>query len=394
MESMKIQLNFVSWIRWLIQKLILIIVQLSRFINRRKIVSNPGKILLVKTHAIGDVLLTTPSIVALRHLFPEAQIYALVGNWSRPVLEYNPHLTGLISFDDSILFHYKILAIFKLIRRIKKEKFDWAFIFQPSTMVHLLIMFSGIPYRIGFDNQGSGKTLNKAVAWDIRDHTYIAEKFLELIQVVGSRETRVKLEFFLSPQDIEFSKNFYREHKRVLEQSGAIIGLCPGGGVNPRDRVMAKLWPIDRYVSLLEHLSKQTEACFIVFGLAEDQIYLKRLIRNCQPFADRIIDACMKTTLHQLGALFMKCDLIITNDSAPLHVAVALGVPTVSIFGPTNHRVLLPAHTRHQAIQSTLNCSPCYHNSPFPGCIHVRCMEDISVQTVVERTLSHLRKTS
>lgn len=389
MISMKV---WQVWFEKIIQITVWLIVRFSRFFYRKKIVARPKKILIVKTHAIGDVLLVTPSIVALKKLFPETRFYALVGKWSCSALEDNPHIEELISYDDNILFNYRIWGILKLIFRIKKENFDWAFIFQPSILIQLLILLSGIPYRIGFDNRGGGGILNKSVPWKINDNRYVALNFLELTKSVGASVSSPHLEFYIPKEAERYAENFLKDYNDILRSGKVIIGLCPGGGVNPRDVVLAKLWPIDKYVKLIMQMIDTLDARFIVFGSHDDNPYVDRLFRYCGPYSDFLVNACLKTNLKQLGAMFKFCKMIITNDSATLHIAVALNIPSLSIFGPTNHYCLIPNDARHYAIQSNVECSPCYHNSPFPGCNRIQCMEEIIVDEVVEIATKHLQK--
>lgn len=379
-----------SVLRVLISLMIIFVFRAIRVIRPEKLVVSPQRILIVKTHAIGDVLFITPAIRAIKQKFPQARLSVLVGNWSRSVLEGNPHINDIISFDDAVLFRYRIFDLLRLILRIRKECFDCAFIFQPSIFIQSLIWLAAVPERIGFDDTATGGTLTRPVSWQKDETTYSPYLFLELARTVGSTCADCHLEFAVDAEDAAHAEAFLAEHQRTLSSGRKVIGICPGGGVNPRDKVFAKLWHVDNYVQLIERLSRQHDFRFIIFGSQDDSATVDRLVRYSHVVADSIVNACGLTTLRQMGALFRHCDLIVTNDSAPLHVAVALDVPTVSIFGPTNHYCLLPDDPRHRAVQSTVSCSPCYHNSPFPGCDRIVCMETITVEMVLTSIREHI----
>lgn len=353
------------------------------FGKKAEIGTSPVRILIVKTHAIGDVMMISPAIRAIKKKYPQAELYVLVGEWSRQVLKNNPYITGVISFPDEILFQLQIVKIFSLVKQIRSYKFSWAFIFQPSIFIQSIIWLSGISFRIGFDEYTNGGALSVSVPWKKNDFRYIVRDFLQLPEIMGARSDDIGLDFPINEEDVAFAEEFIERNKGILQCRDGIIGLCPGGGINPRDKVIAKLWHIDRYAELIRIISEKYDVRYIIFGVNEDYAYIQRLIRNSKQHRDRIVNACDATTLHQMGAIFTKCRFVLTNDSAPLHVAVALSIPTVSIFGPTNHYCLLPDSGLHFALQSKTDCSPCYHNSPFPGCDWIRCMEDISVEDAV-----------
>ena len=121
-------------------------------------------------------------------------------------------------------------------------------------------------------------------------------------------------------------------------------------------------------------LSANYDAKIIAFGSSDEEKLISRLIKLSHA---EIINACGKTNLKQLAALIKKCSLFIANDSAQLHIAIAMDTPTVSLFGPSRAKTIIEENEKHIAIQSAYPCSPCYCNSVFPGCEKPECLEAI-----------------
>lgn len=356
--------------------------------NERQFPDSPKRILLVKTHAIGDTIMITPAIKALRNKYPNAHIALLTGISSQRVIEGNPDIDELIAFDESALFTPRVTHIMKLLYNMRMKKFDTAFIFHYSTLIHLLVSAFGIPFRIGFDMDGSGFSLTRSVPWDVSGKRWTGDVFLDIARLTGAEITDKRLKIHISESDIKFADAFLKSNR--ITDKDILVGIFPGGGKNTRDIVYQKRWGIGKYATLINMLSANYGAKIIVFGSSDEERLVSRLLKLSHT---EIISACGKTNLKQLSALIKKCSLLITNDSAPLHIAIALNTPTVSLFGPSRASAIIEENEKHIAIQSTYPCSPCYCNSVFPGCEQPKCMEVIGVNEVfaaVERQLGKL----
>jgi len=164
--------------------------------------------------------------------------------------------------------------------------------------------------------------------------------------------------------------------------------ICPGGGTNPRDRVPAKRWGAERCATLAAALAAQGRRVLLAGG-AGDRTVLRAVAQEAARQGARI--ETLEPSIPELGGLLARCGLLVTNDSAPLHLGLALGAPTVALFGPTNPRALTPPDARRlKVIESPLPCSPCYSNSLFPGCDNPRCMDAIATDEVLDACLSML----
>ena len=356
--------------------------------NERQFPDSPGRILLVKTHAIGDTIMITPAIKALRNRYPNAHIGLLTGLSSMKIIQGDTDIDELLAFDESALFSPKPTEIIKLIYRVRMKKFDMAFIFQYSSLIHLLVKAFGVPFRIGFDMDGSGFSLTRSVPWDASGERWTGDVFLDLARLVGAGITDKRLKIYISEGDIKFADDFLKSNR--ITDKDILVGIFPGGGKNTRDIVYQKRWGIEKYAAIIDMLSANYGAKIIVFGSSDEENLVSGFLKLSRT---EIISACGKTNLKQLSALIKKCSLFITNDSAPLHIAIAMDTPTVSLFGPSRAKSIIEENENHIAIQSTYPCSPCYCNSVFPGCEKPECMEAIGIDeviTAVERQLGKL----
>ncbi len=345
-----------------------------------------NRFLLVKTHAIGDVLMTTPAIAALRRSFPKAQIDYLTGEWSAPALIGNPYLDRIITFPDSDLHERRLFRLRRHAKKLKKNHYDAALIFHPSPFIQLWIYSARIPVLIGLDHDHSGFLLTEKAEWEPNGERYAGDMFFALVRMLKKDARRGSMQFFPEKSAVE------KAEKLLEGKRGPVIALFPGGGRNPRDEVNAKRWPVDRFRETGDELIEQLDATVLVLaGPGEESLADK--IKQDSLFRDNIIIS-RETTVHEMGALIGNSDLLITNDSAPMHLGAALGVPTTAIFGPTNPRSLLAPESPVKAVVSDMDCSPCYSNSPFPGCENPRCMDNISTDVVMEKAIELLETKS
>jgi len=323
----------------------------------------------------------TPAMRALRRQFPQAHIALLTGRLSHEIMRGNPDIDEILSFDEVGLFAWHPMEALKLIRRIRKEHFDTAFIFQYSSLIHSLVLMFGIPFRIGYDNAGSGFSLTHKIPWEKDGRRWTGDIHLDIARFLGARIEERNLIVEVSEEDMAFVDRFLKQEGAGADD--ALIGIFPGGGKNSRDTVYQKQWGIEKYAFIIDALFANYQAKIIIFGSRDDQEIVSKLTGLCRA---KLINACGKVGLKQLAALIKRCSLFITNDSAPLHIAIAMGTPTVSVFGPSRASAIVDRSARHITIQSRYPCSPCYCNSVFPGCEKPRCMDAIGYEEVLAAT--------
>lgn len=354
--------------------------------------SEPKSILLIKAMAIGDVLFTTPSIASLRNHFPKARIDMLVGQWSKVAVVGNPDLDEIITYDDSIFLAPKPVKILKLALQLRKHEYDWIISFHRSFGMALFSFVIGAPLRIGLEWRGTGFLMTHVVYSDPRIARYPVDIYLDIIRALNVKPITSKIGFFVSEEDRSFADQFLRENS--IHNGDLVVAVCAGGALNVRETVSARRWPVESFASLIDVLVSSHGAKPILLGAKSDE-QITSEVQDLMAF--KPISAVGGTTLKQFASILERCDLLITNDSAPLHIAIAMNTPTVSLFGPTNALARVPNDSRHIAIQSSCECSPCYANEKkFGECKYgiPKCMADISVQSVlsaVEIQLSRKR---
>ena len=187
---------------------------------------DPKNILLVKTHAIGDVMMTTPAVRAIHHQYPDARFSYLTGRWSHQAVRNNPYIHDVIVIDDADLFERRILKLAKLLWHLRTEQFNRAYIFQLAPEVHRLLQMAGVPERIGLYHDGSVHTLSVGVPWISDDRRYGPERYLDLVQATGGEPKGLGLDLAIPDDAVD------EAHRLLKDRPGPWIALCPGGGVN------------------------------------------------------------------------------------------------------------------------------------------------------------------
>lgn len=360
---------------------------ISRGLDRRPRRTRPGRVLLVKTHALGDILMVTPAIRLLRRRLPEAELFFLTGDSALPLLEGNPHLDRVLAVPEQRLLDRRHGAVRETVRLIGRLGCETAVLFHPAWPVHLLARLAGVPQRFGFDSGGSGFSLTGAVPWrGPNDRYYVVQDYLRLAAAAGGSDPEER-----APGDLDLdlhpAERADREAEHLAETLGTgsggnrPVGLAPGGGVNPRDRVPEKRWPIERFAALADRIIEETGRPVWLFGSPGEAELVRGVAGRMKHPA---VDFSGSTTLSSLAGLIRRTALLVTVDSAPMHIALALGVPLVGLFGPTRASALLPLdHPGVRVVEAGGDCSPCYNNEPFPGCTRsASCMGRIDLDTV------------
>ena len=336
------------------------------------------KILFIKYAAIGDVLNATPAIRALRKRFPSAQIDCLVGKWSHAALKDNPNLTRTILFDENILSLRKPGKMLSLAYQLRKEGYDISICLHRSAKIHAWARLIGAKRRLGFVNHATtGLLLTDYLVED----AYSSSRQHEILyynEVLSPLETNSssEMEFFLAPPS-EAATSFAKGH--FLNPHRKKIGMCAGGARNLVLTESRRQWFLESY---LEVIRGMPECDFIVFGADFDQ-YTVDAMRKAD--LSNIVDAVGKFPLQETAWLMNKCDAFVTHDTGLMHVASALDIPQVAIFGPTSPKRRAPLNSNAVVLYTAEPCSPCYEPTlnEFAPCSHVRCLRNITPAMVV-----------
>jgi lipopolysaccharide heptosyltransferase II len=332
-----------------------------------------ARILIIKTQAIGDVLMTTPAIRDLRFAYPRSRITLLVGNWSAGAVRKSPHLNELITFDDRILLERRPLATLALLARIRARNFDAVFIFHPSPLLHAFAWLAGIPKRYGLVRGSRARFLTAGAPEDLGPDTYYPLNFQRVVALAGVFTGEPSLEVHADIQDRIAVDTLLAS--AGLGPASPYILMAPGGGRNSKEDVAARRWPAIRFGELARMIRERHPGLTVVLTGGDSDSGETGIVRSIVPES---VDLTGKTSLSQLFELASRARVVVCNDSSLLHIAVARGTPAVAPFGPTGARQRLPAWALPYARQSGLACSPCYVGGTFPGCsIGVKCLQEM-----------------
>jgi len=346
---------------------------------------SPQSILLIRPDHLGDLLFTTPALRLLHEAFPQALITYLVGPWSTAIVESNPHVDEIalcpfpgFTRQKKRFFLKPYVILLRYARLLRRENFDLAIVLRfDHWWGALLAHLAGIPRRVGYDIAEVRPFLTDIVPYSSGRHE--VEQNLALVEWVTSnrlRVTRAPLEFNLITEDEVFAEGYLARHG--VGDSDWLICVHSGAGAP------VKLWRNEAWAQVADALAQRYESKVILTG-AEEEASLCRAI--AERMITRPIVAAGETSLSELAAIMARCRLVLGVDSGPLHLAVALGVPTVHLFGPVDSRAFGPwgdpAH--HIVVTSEMHCIPCNRLDYAPAELHQHpCVRNITVEQVLE----------
>ena len=329
------------------------------------------KILLIRLSSLGDVVLTTPAIRAVRANFPNAHIAMLVAKQSADVLRENPNLDEIITFDR-LAKDKDTGEMWRIVRLLRERKFTLAIDLQRKfrTEMHL----SGATERVGKGWLCTTRVLEQG-------NKHATSHYFDLLHAVDIPAEDQKLELFLAESE-------RRDAVQRLKTAGVVdarlkVGLFPGAGWKLRE------WMPERFAAIGDRLVQHFDADVLIFGGQKESELVHTVVNlmhtHAIPFAGNL-------QIRQLAACIEQCDLFVTNDTGPMHIAAAVGTPTISLFGPGNHIRFQPLGALHETIRHAVPCSPCKQFTD--KCKDNICMKGIGVDEVWNSISSVLEKTA
>ena len=331
------------------------------------------KILIFHTAFIGDIVLSTPLIKNIKKLYPDSEVTYVTTPAGKAILSNNPHIKEIIAYDKRGK-NKGIKGMFSLVEDLRKKKFDIAYIPHRYLRSSLICFLGKIPTRIGY-NISEGKVfLNKKVAY--RKDLHEVDRLLELLETECQDK---KIELFPSEKDKEYIDNFLFD--KIIENK-KLIALAIGSKWN------TKRWPIEYFNELIEKLEKiENIQLILVGGNEEKELPVK--------YSNKTINAIGETSLLQLAELISRCELIVTNDSSPIHIASAFDTYIIAIFGATVKELgFYPWSEKSEVIENNnLSCRPCgLHGGNECPEKHFKCMLQIKPDLVYRRILEVLKE--
>ncbi len=334
------------------------------------------KILIVRTDRIGDVILSTPVAEILKQKFPQARIDFLVASYTAPILKNNPFINEIILDDNK-----SAKGFMDLRKTIKKNNYDLAVVLHPTLRLAYLLKSAQIPVRIGTGYRAYSFLFNQK----IYQHRKTVEKHeleynLDMLKPLGMEALKIAPKIYLSEDEKRNARDFLK--KLGIGEEDILVIIHPGSGGNCLN------WSAEKFGELAEKLIASYSVKVVVTGQPQEKILTEKMRSRMK---QEFIDLMGRTDLRLLAAIIEKSDLLISNSTGPMHMAAALGVPTVAIFcpiftaspkrwGPSgeDHTVITPP------VPTCNNCSP-------KKCQRGNCMDLITVEEVFEKVETALK---
>jgi heptosyltransferase-2 len=339
----------------------------------------PRRILLVRTDRIGDVALSTPAIKAVWKHFPNSFLACMVQPYARDIVEGNPYLDEVIVFDKK-RDHGGIVGTYKFAQLVRSKKFDMVFILHPTARVHLITFLAGISQRIGYDKKMSFLLTTRIPHTKQEGKKHEMEYTLDVLRSVGIEPDDKKL---LMPTDV-------RVQGRV-EELLAANGIDHGDviiGIHPGASCPSKRWTPERFAELADTIMRRYKVKIIVVtgptdvGFGNDVIALSH---------EHLVHFAGTLSVKELAMLLKRCVLFISNDSGPVHIAVAVETPVIALFGRNEQglspRRWRPLGIRDLVIHKDVGCKRCLAHNCDKG---FECLKRIETNDVMDAVAKFL----
>lgn len=349
-------------------------------------------ILLITIRALGDTVLITPIIRAVKERYPTSRLLVVAEAMGAGVLLHNPHIDRLLVIDRGarrrIPWHRRLHEEWLFIRDIRRERPDLAIDLFSGPRSAVLGFLAGAPVRYGEDTRRHGRGFLYTHRVRVRTvGAHLVEQKFQIIADMVPTCTSRTLELVLSEKEQAWARQ--RMAQKGFAADDLIVGLFPGAGWGH------KRWPVDRFARLGDLLRERHGAKILLLGGVRDQEVTWQvcyLMRQPPAVMDEI------TSVRELMALIGQSRLFISNDTGPMHIAVALGIPTVALFGPSDLTKYGPWGENGAVVSKRLPCSPCPQQVDTcheVGRARQECMLLITMEEVLEavnrtRFSSHL----
>ncbi|MBY0585690.1 lipopolysaccharide heptosyltransferase II [bacterium] len=341
------------------------------------------KILVVCPNWVGDAVMATPTLRALRGRFPEAEIVGLMSTTIADTLAGNPWLDRTLSLPDSPrLAGRRWLAV---IGQLRHERFDVAILFPNSFLSALVCRAGRVKRVVGYARDGRGLLLHDRLwaPWSLRGFrpTPLIDYYLRLLEPWGVTGARRSMELFLSTVDIARRDRLYQ--KFGMTDHRPLVTIHPGAAFGP-----AKHWPTESFAELARRLVDERQAHVIILcGPAERE--LARAIELASERSRSVHSLAHEDVSIGLSkAIVAQSHLLVSTDSGPRHFGPAFGIPVVSLFGPTRIEWTETYSIDEIHLQKVVPCGPCQKRVCPQG--HHRCMRELSVDEVYRAVLMQL----
>jgi heptosyltransferase II len=339
------------------------------------------KILVRATNWVGDAVMSIPALRAIRARWPSAAIAILARPWVADLYRGQGYADRILVYDSKSE-HKGFWGKERLAAALRMEKFDVAMLFQNAFDAAWIAWRAGVPERIGYARDGRSWLLTRVIPLAAKGQRPAHEvyDYLEMLRRAGWLERLPHVdEISIRVAEEDQEKALERLLAAGVRKNAVRIAFASGAAYGS-----AKCWEPERYAALADRLIAEFDADVILFGAPQEESMATRIVGAMRNRACNLVGA---TKIGELPALLSACRLFIGNDSGAMHVAGAVGVPVVGIFGPSDPEGTHAMTPQFTLIREAVECSPCFlRKCP----IDHRCMTRISVERVFEAAQSSL----
>lgn len=335
----------------------------------------PRSVLILKPCCLGDVLLTTPLVAAIRAAYPHARITYAVGDWARPMVATSRHIDATLTLPE----RWTPGSLLATAREFRRQRFEIVFVPDRSPVLTLLTCLARIPVRVGLDSAGRGFAYtHRAPVSSIVMHE--AEQYNLLAAAANLSTPPQRLFFFPRAEAEQSAATILAEHRL---STGPLVVLHAGGGQNPGMTLPRKRWLPERWSAVADELIRQHGAKVLLVGGPSDQEVVAAVRQSMREPA---IELVRHWNWDELGALIRQSDLFLGHDTGMMHLATAVGTPTLAVFGPSDPQIYGPYSKRSTYVWRPTYESPCfYEGMAVPDCpCAMQCMRNVQVSNVLQ----------
>ncbi len=338
-------------------------------------------ILLIKFWGLGNIVLLLPVIRLLRERHPDARIVFLSLARNRELLDACPHIDERIYVTDRGAVRL-VSSLLAGAWRARRERPDLCVDFEQFARTSAVVaVLARARQIVGLDTPGQGRDVlyHKSVRYDNRQH--MGQTYLDLVRAVGVTERLYRPEPIALPTAAQAEVVLLEETGGPAWNGRPLVVIHPGSG----DNFVGRRWPVASFARLADELVERDDAVVVTGSAAESDLVSQVIDRMRAP--DRAIAAAGTLSVLGLAALVSRATALVTNDTAPVHMGSALGVPVFAFFGPNTPRLYGPLSRGSHAFYRSLPCSPCLTNMNYKTsyCRMPVCIRDIGVDEVLER---------
>lgn len=331
----------------------------------------PKRIFLIQTAFLGDVILSTNLPRAIKEIYPGAELDLVLIPSTRVIFAHDPHVNRIWIFDKRKPLK-KIISFFHLVHNLRQRRYDLAISLHVSLTSSLIMLLSGAKERLGYPRQRF-----TTLSIDLPKGVPVVKRGLMLLKALSDKEFDHQTELYIPDETKTQVEDFIRENSL---ETAKLVGLAPGS-------VRAtKRWLPQYYSQVLKELEGYQT---VLVGGIEDEQLCERIISDA---GTQTVNAAGKFDILGSAWLIRNCRLLISNDSAPLHLANAVRTPVLAIFGPTVKRFgFFPFRACDRVLEIDLDCRPCgKHGHRRCPRGHFKCMTQISPERVLQNALEML----